>query len=241
MQAGAAIQPMEDKSTANWWVVLEVLAFAALAFGSRLAFAQLAWEFSGPMSLLLTLAVLTLTMRARGVTWRDMGLIRLPGWKAKALVLPKALVPFALFAGAVALVLFVGEHTGLTRTDTAGVEARWGSVEGDLAMLVLWLSIVWTSAAFGEEMFFRGYMVTRLADGLAGVPGRLAIAVLLPALIFGYGHYYYQGLFGLVMTGLIGLAFGISFLLLKRNLWPLVLVHGAIDTINFVALYLGET
>ena len=240
MQASAAIHPMEEKSAANWWVVLEVLAFTALAFGSRLVFAEIAWAYSGPMSLLLTLVVLTLYMQARGVTWRDMGLIRLPGWKAKALVLPKALVPFALFACAVSLVLFVGEPMGLTRTDTAGVEARWGNVEGNLTMLLVWLAIVWTSAAFGEEMFFRGYMVSRLADGLAGVPGRLVIAVLLPALIFGYGHYYYQGLFGLVMTGLIGLAFGISFLLLKRNLWPLVLVHGVIDTINFVALYLGE-
>ena len=240
MQASATIQPLEAERPANWWVVLELLAFTALAFGSRLAFAQFAWAYSGPMSLLLTLVVLTLYMRARGVAWRDMGLIRLPGWRAKALVLPKALVPFALFAAAVALVMFVGEPMGLTRTDTAGVEARWGNVEGNLPMLLMWLGLVWTSAAFGEEMFFRGYMVTRLADGLAGVPGRLAIAVLLPALIFGYGHYYYQGLFGLVMTGLIGLAFAISFLLLKRNLWPLVLVHGTIDTINFVALYLGE-
>ncbi|MBX7501887.1 CPBP family intramembrane metalloprotease [Qipengyuania sp. YG27] len=240
MQATATIQPLETERTANWWVVPEVLAFAALAFGSRLVFAQFAWAYSGPMSLLLTLVVLTLYLRARGVAWRDMGLIRLPGWRAKALVLPKALVPFALFAAAVALVMFVGEPMGLTRTDTAGVEERWGNVEGNLPMLLLWLGLVWTSAAFGEEMFFRGYMVTRLAAGLAGVPGRLAIAVLLPALIFGYGHYYYQGLFGLVMTGLIGLAFAISFLLLKRNLWPLVLVHGTIDTINFVALYLGE-
>ncbi len=240
MQTSAAIQPMEEASSANWWVVFEVLAFAALAFGSRLVFAEIAWAYSGPMSLLLTLVVLTLYMRARGTGWRDMGLIKLPGWKAKALVIPKALLPFALFCAAVASIIFIGEPMGLERTDTAGVEERWGAVEGNLAMLLLWLGIVWTSAAFGEEMFFRGYMVTRLADGLNGVPGRLAIAVLLPALIFGYGHYYYQGMFGLIMTGMIGLAFGISFLLLKRNLWPLVLVHGLVDTINFVALYLGE-
>ena len=42
------------------------------------------------------------------------------------------------------------------------------------------------------------------------------------------------------MTAMIAIAFGTAFLLLKRNLWPLVLVHGVIDTINFVALYLGE-
>lgn len=240
MQASAIEETTDQTSTAKWWVVLEVLCFAALAFGSRLAFAQVAWAYSGPMSLLLTLIVLTLYLRARGVTWREMGLIRLPGWKAKALVIPKALVPFALFAVAVSLMIFVGEPLGVSRTDSAGVEERWGNVEGNLGMLLLWLGIVWTSAAFGEEMFFRGYMVTRLANGLAGVPGRLVIAVLLPALIFGYGHFYYQGLFGLLMTAMIAIAFGTAFLLLKRNLWPLILVHGVIDTINFVALYLGE-
>lgn len=240
MQSNAAIEPLHKPSPANRWVVLEVLCFAALAFGSRLAFAEIAWAYSGPMSLLLTLIVLTFYMRARGVTWREMGLIRLPGWKAKAMVIPKAVVPFALFAAAVSLMIFVGEPLGITRTDTSGVEARWGSVEGNLGILLLWLGIVWTSAAFGEEMFFRGYMVTRLADGLEGVPGRLVIAVLLPALIFGYGHFYYQGIYGLMMTGMIALAFGTAFLLLKRNLWPLVLVHGLIDTLNFIALYRGE-
>jgi len=240
LQSAAAMTPTEYSPPANRWVVLEVLCFAALAFGSRLAFAEVAWAYSGPLSLLLTLIVLSFYMRARGLGWREMGLIHLPGWKAKALVIPKALLPFALFAVAVSLMIFVGEPLGVTRSDTAGVEARWGNVEGNLGMLLLWLGIVWTSAAFGEEMFFRGYMVTRLADGLTGVPGRLFIAVLVPALIFGYGHFYYQGLFGLLMTAMIAIAFGTAFLLLKRNLWPLVLVHGVIDTINFVALYLGE-
>ena len=72
-----------------------------------------------------------------------------------------------------------------------------------------------------------------------GVPLASAFAVLLPALLFGLGHFYYQGLRGLVMTTAIGIAFGAAFLLLKRNLWPLVLVHGVIDTINFIALYRG--
>lgn len=106
-------------------------------------------------------------------------------------------------------------------------------------MLLLWLGIVWTAAAFGEEMFFRGFLITRASALFLGVPLAPAFAVLLPALLFGLGHFYYQGLRGLVMTAAIGIAFGAAFLLLKRNLWPLVLVHGVIDTINFFALYLG--
>jgi membrane protease YdiL (CAAX protease family) len=103
----------------------------------------------------------------------------------------------------------------------------------------MWLGIVWVSAAFGEEMFFRGYLVTRLKEALPRSRLSTIIAVLIPALIFGYGHYHYQGIRGFVMTGLIGLAFGISFLLLKKRLWPIILVHGVVDSLGFIGLYLG--
>ena len=88
-------------------------------------------------------------------------------------------------------------------------------------------------------MFFRGFLVTRGAALFHGLPFGPAFAVLVAAILFGLGHFYYQGLRGLVMTAAIGVAFGAAFLLMKRNLWPIVLVHGLIDTINFTALYLG--
>jgi membrane protease YdiL (CAAX protease family) len=88
-------------------------------------------------------------------------------------------------------------------------------------------------------MFFRGFLVTRTLALFRGVPFAAVFAVLIPALLFGLGHFYYQGLRGLVTTTAIGIAFGAAFLLLKRNLWPLVLIHGIVDTINFTVLYLG--
>ncbi|WP_417322239.1 CPBP family intramembrane glutamic endopeptidase [Erythrobacter aureus] len=227
---------------ANWWIILEVVAFAALAFGSRLVFAEITWKFSGPISLLFTLIVLTLYLRTKGVGWRDMGFVRLPDWKSRLLVLPKAGFIFLLFIGGVALVVLGGEQIGFVKPEglPEGVEARWGDVEGNLPMLLLWLAVVWTSAALGEEMFFRGYMVTRIQDGLGRLRGASVLAVLLPALIFGFAHFYYQGLFGFVMTGMIGLVLGLGFLILRRNIYPLVLVHGMVDTISFIAVYRGE-
>ena len=64
------------------------------------------------------------------------------------------------------------------------------------------------------------------------------LALLIPAVIFGYGHFYYQGWGGAVVTCAIGLAFGVMFLLFKRNLWPLVLLHGVIDTLTFTAIFM---
>jgi membrane protease YdiL (CAAX protease family) len=103
----------------------------------------------------------------------------------------------------------------------------------------LWLVIVWTAAAFGEEMFFRGYLITRLQNLFSDIKFGNVLAVITPALLFGLAHIYYQGLRGLVITGLIGLAFGTMFLLFKRNLWPLILWHGVIDTLTFTAMFMN--
>jgi hypothetical protein len=40
-------------------------------------------------------------------------------------------------------------------------------------------------------------------------------------------------------VGLIGLVFGASFLVTGRNLWPLILAHGWIDSLDMVSHYFG--
>lgn len=198
------------------------------------------WRYAGPASLLLTLGLLTLYMRATGLRWSAMGLLPLRGWKAKLMVLPKAGLTLVAFAIVVALTTIVGPAIGLAfLTEVpAGVENRWGDVAGSWPHYLLWLGIVWTAAAFGEEMFFRGYLVTRLQSLFrGGLPGAI-LAVAISAMIFGYGHFYYQGWRGAVVTCGIGLAFGTMFLLFKRNLWPLILLHGLIDTLTFTAIFM---
>ncbi|GGI72917.1 hypothetical protein GCM10007973_07320 [Polymorphobacter multimanifer] len=219
----------------------ELLGFGALALGLRIAFDPLFWRFAGPVSLVTTLACLALYLRRRDEGWASLGLIHLGTARSRLMVLPKALLVFVFFAIAVAATLFAAEVLGWTfmKVIPAGVEDRWGDVEGNLPLLLLWLGIVWTAAAFGEEMFVRGFLVTRSLTLFRGVPFAAVFAVLLPALLFGFGHAYYQGLRGLVTVTAIGIAFGAAFLVLKRNLWPIVLVHGIVDSINFVTLYLG--
>lgn len=96
-----------------------------------------------------------------------------------------------------------GDQLGLwTYGETpTGVEALWGAIEGNLPVYLLWLAITWTSAAFAEETFFRGFLITRFRAALASIPMRAVLAVMLAATSFGYGHYYYQGMRGLVSAG----------------------------------------
>jgi len=221
-------------------IAAEIAAFVGFALVSKYLMSLVFWRYAGPVSLLLTLALLTIYLRARGTGWSAMGLVPLPGWKARLWVLPQAGLTLVAFAIVVALTTIAGPAIGLeflTEVPTE-VEGRWGDVAGSVPHFLLWLGIVWTAAAFGEEMFFRGYLITRLQllfpNGWLGA----VVAVAVSALIFGYGHFYYQGWRGAVVTCGIGLAFGAMFLLFKRNLWPLILLHGVIDTLTFTAIFM---
>src|SRR5262249_54793031 len=63
-------------------------------------------------------------------------------------------------------------------------------ITGNVKIALLALLVVWTFAAFGEEIAYRGYLLTRAAD-----IGRRSIAsywigIVLVSILFGYGHYY---------------------------------------------------
>jgi hypothetical protein len=236
MEASPVTQPGQSRLG----IAAEATAFVALALLSKYLLSLVSWRYAGPVSLLMTLAVLTLYMRARGQSWSQMGLASLPGWKAKLWVLPQAALTLVAFGVVVALTTVVGPALGLhfLAKVPGEVGERWGDVAGSLPHFLLWLSLVWTAAAFGEEMFFRGYLITRLQQVFSGGWPGSVLAVVVPAVIFGYGHFYYQGWRGAVVTCGIGLAFGTMFLLFKRNLWPLILLHGVIDTLTFTAIFL---
>ncbi len=221
-------------------ILTEVAGFVAFAFLSKYLMSLIFWRYAGPVSLLLTIALLTLYMRARGVDWSALGLRQLPTLRAKLMVIPQALLTLIAFAAVVAVTTIGAPAIGLDFMNEmpAGIEDRWGDVAGSWPHYLLWLAIVWTAAAFGEEMFFRGYLISRLQTAFAGGKVAAIAAVVISALIFGYGHYYYQGMRGAIVTCGIGLAFGAMFLLFKRNLWPLIFLHGVIDTLTFTALFL---
>lgn len=218
---------------------LELLVFVGFAIGSKLIADQIIWKFAGPITLIMTLVLLTAYMMWRGETWSGMGLRRVPGWKSKLLILLQTILAMIGILGLGVGIGFAGEAAGFwsMAEEPAGVVDRFGGIEGNLSVYLTWMAVVWTSAAFGEEMFFRGFLITRFRSLFGTVPLAPALAVLAAALVFGYGHFYYQGLRGLVITGTIGIVLGTLFLLYKCNLWPLILAHGLIDTLGMTARF----
>ena len=52
------------------------------------------------------------------------------------------------------------------------------------------LVVIWTFAAFGEELSYRGYLLRRAADSLGHSNLAYLAAMILVSVLFGFGHYY---------------------------------------------------
>ena len=221
--------------------VIELVVFVSFLLISKKVMDPYWGPYSGPGTLITTLVLLTLYIRQRGLNWSSMGLRPLPGLKAKLMVIPQALL-ILLAVLIIILSLTKGlEAIGLTFLSETpeGEVARFGNIEGNLQMYITLIALSWISAGFGEEMFFRGFLISRFQTIFDSNKYSSILAVLLPALLFGGVHFYSQGLAGFVNAGTIGLIFGTFFLRYKGNLWPLILTHGFINSIGFTVDFFG--
>ena len=221
-------------------VLIEFALVVGVLVGTKLIFDQIVWKYAGPLSLLCTLATILVFTRISGESWSRFGLVRPRRAWSLPLILPQAMLGIVAILGIGAGTAFLGDALGFWTTDGTqpGVADRWGNIAGNLPVYLGWLAIAWISAGFGEEVFFRGYVIDRLSRLLPDSRWAVPVAVLLAALGFGIAHMYYQGVRGLVVTGMIGLALGTLYILYKRNLWPLIIAHASVDTLVFTAMYM---
>jgi membrane protease YdiL (CAAX protease family) len=121
---------------------------------------------------------------------------------------------------------------------SAVAPAGTDEITGNIRLTLLYLPLIWGFAAFGEEVSYRGYLLNRAGQAGGGSTAAYWLAVLITAVLFGYGHYY-KGAAGIVDSGMAGVVLGAAYLLAGRNLWVTILAHGFIDTFGLVLAYLG--
>ena len=100
------------------------------------------------------------------------------------------------------------------------------------------LLIVWTFAAFGEELSYRGCLLTRAAEVLGRSNLVYWAAMIVVSVLFGFGHYY-KGPSGVLDSTYSGFVLGAVFLLSGKNLWTAILAHGIADTVAVFAVFMG--
>lgn len=172
------------------------------------------------------------SIRWRNGGWSAMGFKRPVSW-ARVVLIALAAAALRILLGDLVVEPLAG-HFWPPIVVPAGAEAITGNTKAALVALLL----VWTFAAFGEEIGYRGYLLTRAAE----VGGRTAatywIGIVVVAILFGYGHYY-KGPAGILDSGVAGLVLGAAYMLSGRNLWTCILAHGLIDTVGVTAVFFG--
>ncbi len=182
------------------------------------------------------LGLIGLGINIRGESWRSIGLsfhgvnTSSIGW---AILKSIPILIFAVFAFVVGAILMAN----LVGTADGPDLSKYNYLRGNLPMLLISLAGVYVVSSFGEEVVYRGFLITRLQSLFGGGTSTARIAALISSsIIFGLAHFEW-GPTGIVQTTCMGAALGVSFLLVKRSLWPLVLAHGYLDTLLLLQLY----
>ncbi len=204
---------------------VEILSLLAVFAVAKLALGSLKDTFitPGTVFIVTSLALIWWFQKRRGEGPDTLGLARPPSWKK-----------FALTAlGALGLTFVIGVF-GVSLLKEIFPDPDHSLVpEGSTIPIgLIWLRIMIT-AAVGEEIVFRGFLLGRLEALFQGLPFATALAVIAQALLFGLGHYS-SGAVSVIVAASIGLVFGAAFILGSRNLWPLMLVHAIPDSISLL-------
>ncbi len=189
--------------------------------------------YAGPASTFCAMAVATYLLWRRGLGWRRLGL-RWPAswWKTAGwTVLTMAIfIAAAQSAQLLADMLF----------DDVGTSGRFNHVEGNTAAYVGIMFLVWTHGSFFEELLFRAFVIDRASHFLGGGLAADIAAALFSSIFFGYRHYYYQGMYGALITGAGGFAFALMYLWIgRKNILPLIFAHGIFNSIAQTIRFLG--
>ena len=114
----------------------------------------------------------------------------------------------------------------------------FGYIHGNTVAFAGWVAISWLVGGFCEELLFRGFLLSQVSRMFR--PGVVAtgVGLIAQALLFGSLHIY-QGAFGFAFATITATITGAVYLMNGRNLWPLIVAHGAWDTFGMYGLYRG--
>jgi len=183
-----------------------------------------------PNEVILLALIGSVSLRWRG-GWKGFGFSRPDSWRTTiALAIGVAVVRQLIGS-------YVDEPLGNLIWNRAPDMSRFNDLKHNWLGCAEGLAVVWTFAAFGEELVYRRYLWLRCKEALGGTAGAAWVAAVAASILFGFGHYY-KGPAGVFDSGVAGMLLAASYLV-TRNFWVPILAHGFIDTIGLVAAFLG--
>ena len=199
--------------------------FVLLALGLPIVFPELG--VLGSFAIAIAVSVIA---RKHG-SFGDMGFRRPASW-------PKLLGRTLVYGVVIQLTFTAIIEPGLSRLTGEPVDIGvFDGARGDFVSFLLLMGLGWLVGGFLEEFTFRGFIVGRVRWLLGSGIAATWIAVLAAAVPFGVAHLY-QGITGMIATGMIGFVLGAVYVYHKFNLWYAVFTHGFINTVGIIVLYM---
>jgi len=181
-----------------------------------------------------SILIATVILKIRGSGWQQIGMSPPKSWKRTFLFGVGALI--AMFIMTIALEIIARNLPG---TDVPPIDqSRFNLLIGNLTIFLLFVGLAWTTIAFGEEMFYRAFMITQLENVLPESKLGTMLVLLVSSTIFGLVHWV-EGPLGVINTFAMGLILGAVYIRSNRNLWITIIAHGLANSIRFLFLFLG--
>ncbi|HEX9186801.1 MAG TPA: CPBP family intramembrane glutamic endopeptidase [Vicinamibacteria bacterium] len=188
--------------------------------------------YTGALTLVGAFLFVWWLVRWRGESLAVLGLRRPPTWW---FVPAWGLVVFAVNVLAqITVVPALAALLGLPAADVS----QYAVLRGNLPLFLAASVGSMITGGFIEEVVYRGLMVDRLARVFGGGRRGRVLGALACGLPFGLIHFEW-GVGGVLVTAVMGSVLGLMFLATRRNLWPLVAAHAALDLALMVQAYLG--
>ena len=183
------------------------------------------WSFT-------TLLVATWRMRVRGVSWKELGLLRPKSfWKTlgvSALILATVMISLISFE-------IIKDHLPFSMipdTSSESAVSKFGDLNGNWLLFFSIIPMVLIES-FLEELLDRGFLMNWLERLFSKTSFATVIAVLFQAAIFGFRHSYDLSERSITVF-IIGLVMGIAYMVFGRNLWPLIIAHCILNTMSML-------
>jgi uncharacterized protein len=173
------------------------------------------------------------SLRLRGLRWKDVGFARPRSWGRVVLLgcaIGLCMEALELFITQPLLTRWLGKTPDLS---------DFADMTGNLKVFLIYLLLLWTLGALGEEIDYRGYLMNRVAGVFRETKAAWVVSLIAVSVVFGCGHLD-QGWTGMIENVWNGLLLGALYLVCGRNLAVPVIAHAVGDTLDFLLIYLGK-
>ncbi len=226
-------EPGSFRKVSSWAFLFDLALYLPVMFLIReVYFQSLGFMANGLFWSFTALVVASWRMKARGITWAELGLCKPANLKkvitATVFILGMAIGSIIIFE--ILKDQLVWDLSPDTSNESAA--SKFGNLKNNWVLFFSIIPVIWLES-FLEEVLDRGFLMNWIERVFSSTLLATILAVVLQAVIFGFRHSNDLSERS-ITVGLIGLAMGVGYVVFGRNLWPLILAHCVLNTVSML-------